>query len=80
VKGENSDLLADSHNSLTRRTNYFSQLLNVNNFSEVRHIDVHTAEPSVTGTSLLEVKIAIAYLKRYKWPGIHQIPTEIMEA
>jgi predicted metallo-beta-lactamase superfamily hydrolase len=60
VKDENGDLLADSHNILTRSMNYFSQLLNVHNVSDVRQIEVHTAEPLVSGSSRLEVEIAIA--------------------
>jgi hypothetical protein len=40
VKGENGDLLADSHNILNRWTNYFSQLLNISDF---RQIEIHTA-------------------------------------
>jgi hypothetical protein len=35
VRDENSGLLADSHNILNRWKNYFSQLLNVNNVSDV---------------------------------------------
>jgi hypothetical protein len=38
VKDENGDLLTDSHNSLNRWKNYFSQLLNVHNVSDVRQI------------------------------------------
>jgi hypothetical protein len=38
IKDENGDLLADSHNILNRRKNYFSQLLNVHNVSDVRQI------------------------------------------
>jgi hypothetical protein len=45
VKGENGDMLADSHNVLDRWRNCFSQLLNVHNVSDVRQIEVHTAEP-----------------------------------
>jgi hypothetical protein len=45
VKYENGDLLPDSHNILNRCKNYFSQLLNVHNVSDVRQIEVHTAEP-----------------------------------
>jgi hypothetical protein len=44
MKDENGDLLADSHNILNRWKNYFSQLLNVHNVSDVRQIKVHTAE------------------------------------
>jgi hypothetical protein len=59
VKDENSELLADSRNTLNRWKNYFSQPLNVHNVSDVRQI-VHMAEPLVPGPSRLEVKIAIA--------------------
>jgi hypothetical protein len=61
VKDENGgDLLEDSHNILNRRRNYFSQLLNVHYISDVRQIEVPTAEPLVPGPSRLEVDIAIA--------------------
>jgi hypothetical protein len=53
VKDENGDLLADSHNILNRWKNYFSQLLDVHNVSDVRQIEVHTAEPLVPGPSRL---------------------------
>jgi hypothetical protein len=43
VEDENGDLLANSHNILNRWKNYFSQLLNVHNVSDVRQIEVHTA-------------------------------------
>jgi hypothetical protein len=69
VKDEKGDLLADSHNILNRWRNYFSHLLNVHNVSDVRQIEVHTAEPLVLGPSHLEVEIAIAKLKKYKSPG-----------
>jgi hypothetical protein len=45
VKDENGDLLADSHNILNRWKNYFSQFLNAHKFSDVRQIEIHTAEP-----------------------------------
>jgi hypothetical protein len=44
-KDENGDLLAGSHNILNRWKNYFSQLLNVHNVSDVRQIEANTAEP-----------------------------------
>jgi hypothetical protein len=47
VKDENGDLLSDSHNILNRWKNYFSQLLNVHNVSDVRRIVVHTAKPKL---------------------------------
>jgi hypothetical protein len=42
---------------------YFSQLLNVHRVSDVRQIEIHTAEPLVPDPSSLEVEIAIAKLK-----------------
>jgi hypothetical protein len=80
VKDENVDLLADSHNILNRWKNYFSQLLKVHNISDVRQIEVHTAEPLVPGPSRLEVEIAIAKLKNYNSPGSDQIPAELIQA
>jgi hypothetical protein len=80
VKDENGDLLADSQNILNRWKNYFSQLLNVHNVSDIRQIEVHTAEPLVPGPSCLEVEIAIAKLKKYKSPGSDGIPAELIQA
>jgi hypothetical protein len=80
VKDENGDLLADSHNILNRCKNYFSQLLNVHNVSDVRQIEVHMAEPSVPGSSHLEVETAFAKLKKYKSPGSDQIPADLIQA
>jgi hypothetical protein len=65
VKNENGDLLAYSHNILNKWKNYFSQLLNVHNISDVRQIEVHTAQPLVPSPSRLEVEIAITKLKKY---------------
>jgi hypothetical protein len=79
VKFENGDLLADSRNILNRWKNYFSQLLNVL-VSEVRQIEVHAAEPLVSGPSRIEVEIAIAKLKKYKSPGSDQILAELIQA
>jgi hypothetical protein len=49
------------------------QLLSVHNVSDVRQIEVNTAEPLVPGPSHLEIEIAIAKLK-YKLPGSDEIP------
>jgi hypothetical protein len=80
VKDENGDLLADSHSILNRWKNYFSELLDVHNVSDVRQIKVHMAEPLVPGPSRLETEIAIAKLKKYKSPGSDQIPAELIQA
>jgi hypothetical protein len=66
VKDENGDMLADSHNISNRWKNYYSQLLNVYNVSDVRQIKIHTAETSAPGPSRLKVAIAIAKLNKYK--------------
>jgi hypothetical protein len=79
AKEENGDLLEDSHNILNRLKNYFSQLLNVHNVSDVRQIEVHTAEPLVPGPSSLGVEIDIAKLKNYKSPGSDLIPAELIQ-
>jgi hypothetical protein len=80
VKDENGDLLANSHSILNSWKNYFSQLLKVHNDSNVRQIEVHTAELLVPGPSRLGVEIAIAKLKKYKSPGSDQIPAELIQA
>jgi hypothetical protein len=54
--------------------------MNVHNVSDVRQIEVHTAEPLVPGPSRLEVEIAIATLKKYKSPGSDQILIELIQA
>jgi hypothetical protein len=79
VKDENGDLIADSHNILNRRKNYFSQLLSVRNVSDVRQMEVHMAEPLAPGPSCLEVEIAIAKLKKFKSSGSDQIPAELIQ-
>jgi hypothetical protein len=79
VKDENGNVLADSHNILNMWKNYFSRLLNERNISDVRQIEVHTAESLVPGPSRLEVEIAIANLKN-KLPGSDQIPAELIQA
>jgi hypothetical protein len=52
----------------------------VHNVSDVRQIELHTAEQLVPGPSRLEVEIAIAKLKRFKSPGSDQILAELIQA
>jgi hypothetical protein len=52
----------------------------VHNISDVKQIEVHTAEPLVPGSSRLKMEIAIAKLKKYKSPGSDQIPAELIQA
>jgi hypothetical protein len=80
VKEENGYLLADSHSILNRWKNYFCQLLNAHGVNDVRQTEIHTAEPLVPEPGSSEVEIAIEKLKRYKSPGIDQIPAELIQA
>jgi hypothetical protein len=80
VKDENGDLLVDSNIILNRWKSYFSKLLNVHEVSDVRQIEIHTADTLVSGSGHLEVAISIAKLKKYKFPGSDQIPAELCQA
>jgi hypothetical protein len=42
----------------------------VHRVSDVRQLEIHTAEPLVPDPSPFEVEIAIENLKRYKSPGV----------
>jgi hypothetical protein len=52
----------------------------VGNVSDVRQIEVHTAEPLVLCPSCLEVEVAIVKLKKYKSPGSDEIALELIQA
>jgi hypothetical protein len=54
--------------------------LNVNGVSDVRQVEIHTAEPLVPEPSVLEVELASEKLKSHKSPGIDQIPAELFKA
>jgi hypothetical protein len=45
-----------------------------------RWMVIHVAQPLVPEPSLVEVEIVIGKLKRYKSPGIYQIPDELIKA
>ena len=81
IKDENGDLLADSPSILNRWKNYFAQLLNVHrpNRNDRDEIEIQTAEPFIPEPTLSEVEIAIENLKKYKSPGIDQIPAELIQ-
>jgi hypothetical protein len=51
----------------------------VQNVSDVRQIEEHTAEPLVPGTSRLEVEIAITKFKKHKSSDSDQIPAELIQ-
>jgi hypothetical protein len=80
VKDERGDLLADPHKILNRWKNYFCQLLNVHGAGGVRQTEMHTAEPFAPEHSTSEDEVAIGELKRYKSPGVDQIPADLIQA
>jgi hypothetical protein len=80
VKDENGNLLKDSHNILNRWMNCFFQLLNAHRVSNVKQIEIHTAEPLVPDPSHFEVEFAIAKLKEYKSSGSDQISENLIQA
>ena len=59
VKDEKGDLVADSHSTMARWRNYFSQPLNVHEFKDVGQAKIHTVERLVPELSAFEVKLAI---------------------
>jgi hypothetical protein len=77
---ETGDLLADPHKTLNTWKNYFCQLLNAHGAGGVRQTEMHTAEPLVPEPSASEVEVAIGKLKRFKSPGVDQIPAELFQA
>jgi hypothetical protein len=54
-----SDLIADSHSILVRWRNCFSQILKVHGVNDVRHTEIHTAEPLIPEPSASDVELAI---------------------
>jgi len=57
-----------------------STLFHVHGVYDVRHIEVHTAEPLVPETSAYELQLPIEKIKSHKPPGINQIPSEPFKA
>jgi hypothetical protein len=57
-KGENADLLPESCNIVNRWKN-FSQLLNMHRVSDIRQIEIHTAELLVPDPSPFELKLLL---------------------
>jgi hypothetical protein len=66
VKDDFGDLLADSQNVLKWWKNGFLQLLNVHTVSDVRQIEIHTAEPLVHDPRPFELENDHVNLKKYK--------------
>jgi hypothetical protein len=62
IKDENGNLLADPQSALNRWKNFFNQVLNVHGVHDIRHMDIHMAEPLVPEPSLVEVEIVVEKL------------------
>jgi len=79
VKDDNGDLFVDSHSILVMWRKYFSQLLNVQRVSEVRHIEIHTTKPLVPKPSAFGFEMDIGKLKSHKSPGIDQTSAKLIK-
>jgi hypothetical protein len=66
MKDENDNLLANSRDNMDMCKNYFSQLLNVHEASDVRQMEIH-----ISGPSYSEIKFVTEKLNKYKSPGIN---------
>jgi hypothetical protein len=80
VKDEKANLVTDSHSSVARWRNHFSQLLNVHGADDVGQTERHTADPLVPEPSAFEAEMAVGKLKRHISPGTDQIPAELFKA
>jgi len=54
--------------------------LNIHEVNDVRQTEIHTAEPLVPEPSTFEVELTIEKLKSHKFPGIDEIPAELIKA
>ena len=73
-------MVSDPYSIGSMWMNYFSQLLNVHAVNDIRHTEIHTAEPLVPEPSAFEVEVATEMLKSHKLAGIDQIPEKLIKA
>ena len=66
IKDEKCDLFTKSHSILARCRIHFSQFFIVNEISNVRQTEIHTAETLVNEPSAFEVGMVIEKVKRHK--------------
>jgi hypothetical protein len=59
INDENGNLIADPQSVLNKWKNFFNHVLNVHGVHNVRHMDMHKAEPLVPEPSLVGVEISI---------------------
>jgi hypothetical protein len=63
IKDENGNLIGDPQSVLNRWKKFFNQVLNVHGVHDVRHIDIHMAQPLIPESNFIDVEIAIGKLK-----------------
>ena len=52
----------------------------INEFKDIKHTDIHRAEPLVPEPSAFHVELATVKLKSHKSSGFDQIPAELIKA
>jgi hypothetical protein len=73
MKDENGDLIADSDNILNRWRNYFCQLVNVNRVSDVKQMEIVTAEQLVSDPSPYKLELLLQKVKKkIKFPVLNK--------
>ena len=80
VKDQKGDLVADCYSTVAGWRNYSSQLLNVHWVKDIKHTDIHTAEPLVPEPSTFQFEFPTEKLKSHKSSGIDQIPADLVKA
>ena len=71
-------MVTDCHSILAGGRKHFPKLFAVHAVNDVKHTDIHKAEPLVPEPSAFEVELAIEKLKSHKSPGISQIPADLI--
>jgi hypothetical protein len=79
VKDENGNLLTKAHYILNKVEELLLSVMNVHSVTDVRQIEIYTAEPLIPNTGSLETEIAIAKFKNYKLPCTDKIPAELIQ-
>jgi hypothetical protein len=52
----------------------------VHGVKDIKHTEIHTAEPLVPEPSTFQFEMSIENLKRHKSPGVDQTPAELINA
>ena len=71
IKKDDGTIVADT-------TSILSNLLNVNQSTNLEGSEIYTVEPDIPEPSLVEVQLVIDNLKNHKAPGVDHIPSELI--